>query len=243
MEISERTLVDYLVKQLSQITDYYKDTSIEVGAGDSITLISSVHFDKAYITVDKGVGIAGWTKKHEYKNDYAVSFQITPISDEQINIEVFSRGIIANAMLRSKYVDGEKSWVFDNFNRTLDSWYASEYPYIQFTNSFNKSNTFTGFIAYYIGLIKKCLNDEFHDYEDDSSYDSEPEYKDTAPEGDLILTINDKTYNTLKRLGKAIKLSDGTLLPVTKDMFGKKVVRKDSKPEVLFPLNESDFVG
>lgn len=235
-------MIDYLIKQLSQITDYYKDTSIEVGAGDSITLISSVHFDKAYITVDKGVGIAGWTKKHEYKNDYAVSFQITPISDEQINIEVFSRGIIANAMLRSKYIDGEKLWVFDNFNRSLDSWYASEYPYIQFTNSFNRSNQFTGFISYTIDIIKKCLNDEPLDYTDGNDY-NEVEYKNTAPDGDLILTINDKTYNTLKKLGKAVKLSNGTLLPITKDMFGKKVVRKDSKPEVLFPLNERDFVG
>ena len=53
-------MIDYLIKQLSQITDYYKDTSIEIGAGDSITLISSVHFDKAYITVDKGVGCRCW---------------------------------------------------------------------------------------------------------------------------------------------------------------------------------------
>lgn len=236
-------LKDYILQQLALITEHYEGNTIEENADGSITLITTVFFDRTYVTVKKPDGEAGWTKKVDHQNGYSVSFQITPISDDQINIEVFSRGIIANAMLRSKYVDGEKSWVFDNFNRTLDSWYASEYPYIQFTNSFNKSNTFTGFIAYYIDIIKKCLNDELHDYEDDSSYDSESEYKDTAPEGDLILTINDKTYNTLKRLGKAVKLSDGTLLPITKDMFGKKVVRKDSKPEVLFPLNERDFVG
>jgi hypothetical protein len=89
-------------------------------------------------------------------------------------------------------------------------------------------------------MIKKCLNDELHEYEDDSTYDSEPEYKDTAPDGDLILTIREDTWQILRKKFQ-IRLSDGILLPITKDMFGKKVVRKDSKPEVLFPLNESDF--
>lgn len=232
-------MIDYLIKQLSQITDYYKDTSIEVGVGDSITLISSVHFDKAYITVDKGVGIAGWTKKHEYKNDYAVSFQIIPISEEQINIEVFSRGIIANAMLRSKYIDGEKSWVFDNFNRSLDSWFVSEYPHIQFTNSFNKSNQFTGFIAYTIDIIKKCLNDEPLDYTDDNDY-NEVEYKNTVPDGDLILTIREDTWKILRRKAQ-IQLSNGTQIPITEKLIGKKIVRRDSDTTRFYPLNESDF--
>lgn len=232
-------MIDYLIKQLSQITDYYKDTSIEVGAGDSVTLISSVHFDKAYITVDKGVGIAGWTKKHKYKNDYAVSFQITPISEEQINIEVFSRGIIANAMLWSRYIDGEKSWVFDNFNRSLDSWFIAEYPYIQFTNSFNKSNQFTGFIAYIIDIIKKCLNDEPLDYTDDNDY-NEVEYKNTAPDGDLILTIREDTWKILCKKAM-IRLSDGTQIPITEKLIGKKIVRRDSDPTWFYPLNEDDF--
>jgi hypothetical protein len=234
-------LKDYILQQLALITDHYEDNTIEENADGSITLIATVFFDRTYVTVKKPDGVAGWTKKVDHQNGYSVSFQIVPISDTQINIEVYTQGITANAMLYAKNKDGDKVWMFGNYNNVIESFNYADYPYIQFTNSHNRSNPFTGFIAYYIGLIKKCLNDEFHDYEDDSSYDSEPEYKDTAPEGDLILTINDKTYNTLKRLGKAIKLSDGTLLPITKDMFGKKVVRKDSKPEVLFPLNEDDF--
>ena len=236
-------LKDYILQQLALITEHYEGNAVEENADGSITLITTVFFDRTYITVKKPDGEAGWTKRVDHQNGYSVSFQITPISDTQINIEVYTQGITANAMLYAKNHDGDKVWLFGNFNNAIASFNYADYPHIQFTNSHNMSNTFTGFIAYYIDLIKKCLNDEFHDYEDDSSYDSEPEYKDTAPEGDLILTINDKTYNTLKRLGKAIKLSDGTLLPITKDMFGKKVVRKDSKPEVLFPLNERDFVG
>jgi hypothetical protein len=235
-------LKDYILQQLALITDHYEDNTIEENADGSITLIATVFFDRTYVTVKKPDGVAGWTKKVDHQNGYSVSFQIVPISDTQINIEVYTQGITANAMLYAKNKDGDKVWMFGNYNNVIESFNYADYPYIQFTNSHNRSNPFTGFIAYYIGLIKKCLNDEFHDYEDDSSYDSEPEYKDTALEGDLILTINDKTYNTLKRLGKAIKLSDGTLLPITKDMFGKKVVRKDSKPEVLFPLNEDDFI-
>lgn len=232
-------LKDYILQQLALITEYYEGNTVEENADGSITLITTVFFDRTYVTVKKSDGEAGWTKKVDHQNGYSVSFQITPISDDQINIEVFSRGIIANAMLRSRYIDGEKSWVFDNFNRSLDSWYASEYPYIQFTNSFNKSNQFTGFIAYTIDIIKKCLNDEPLDYTDDNDY-NEVEYKNTAPDGDLILTIREDTWRILRKKAQ-IQLSNGTQIPITEKLIGKKIIRRDSDTTRFYPLNEDDF--
>jgi hypothetical protein len=235
-------LKDYILKQLSVLTEW-NNCYVEEGADGAITLIVPMHLDNTYVTVNIDGAVAGWSKKRTNQNDYSISFHIMPISDMQINIEVYSRGIIAYAMLEQKCISNNPVWVFSNFNNTINAFNYADYPYIQFTASYNESNQFTGFIAYYIGLIKKLINDEPYDFTDNATYDSEPEYHNLAPDGDLIITISDKTFNMLKKLGYGIRLSDGTLLHITKSMLGKKIIRKDSEPTVFYPLNESDFVG
>ena len=104
----------------------------------------------------------------------------------------------------------------------------------------NKQNQFTEFIAYYIDLIRKCLNDELHEYQDNTAYDSDSFDSDKDPEGDLILTIKECTWNILRKKAR-ILLSNGNTIEINKSMVGKKIVRKDSNTGVFFPLNEEDF--
>lgn len=236
-------LNEQLASQLNHILDMCPSDTIEINTDGSITLMTSIYFKRTYITVKKHNidAIAGWTKKVNNQNGYAISFQITPISDDQINIEVYTYGLIANAMLYAKQRDSDKVWIFNNFHNTTDIFKYADYPHIQFTNSYNESNTFTGFIAYYLDLIKRCLNDEIHDYVDSDDY-GEADYTSTIPEGDLTLTISEKTFPTLKRLGKCIKLPDGTSIHLTESMIGKKVIYKDADTSFLYPVNPDEFL-
>lgn len=231
-------LKEYLFNQLQMLID--SDVNSIEDNGNSITLITSIHFNSVHITVSKGKAVAGWTRKNTSKNDYSLAFQITPLNDEQINIEVFSYGLVANATLIGEMVDGVQIWKFDNFNNTDESFYNSSYPYIQFTASLNKQNQFTEFIAYVISQVKNCLNNEVVDYIDETLYDTEPENS-KVPEGDLILSIREDTWKDLSKRAM-IKLSNDTLLPITKDLIGKKVVRKDSNPTIFYPLYEKEFI-
>lgn len=234
-------LKSFLLNQLNNLADSYNDIEVIEDTGDSITLITSIHFDLVHITVNKGNAKTGWRKRNTTKNDYFISFKITPLNEEYINIEVFSQGIIANAMLQGTSNDGIMIWKFQNFNNTEESFYNSDYPYINFTESLNKQNQFTEFIANNICLIKDCLNNELFQYEDFTIYDNEAKDSTEDPEGDLILTIREDTWNILRK--KAfIALSDGTNLIIDKSMIGKKIIRKDSNPNIFYPVDEKDFV-
>ena len=107
------------------------------------------------------------------------------------------------------------------------------------TQDFSPSIYLDRSIAYTIDIIKKCLNDEPLDYTDDNDY-NEVEYKNTVPDGDLILTIREDTWKILRKKAQ-IQLSNGTQIPITEKLIGKKIVRKDSDTTRFYPLNDDDF--
>lgn len=220
-----------------------KDTSDEIEFAvdkKSLTLTTAIHFDTVHITVSKGDAFAGWKTKNTSKNDYALTFTITLVDEDNIQIDVYSYGLVASSSLCLKTQNGLDIWCFSNYNNDYSSYVSADYPYIQFTDSLNQQNPFTKFIAGHIFAIKDCLNKETLDYPDTTTYASEPEYHNTAPEGDLVLTIKANTLNILKK--KAfLKLPD-ELVSLNESMIGKKIVRKDSDPTVFYPLHVEDFV-
>lgn len=223
----------YLQSVNSNIVDVEETTA-------SIIIHTSIHFDHVHITVNKQNACAGWTVRNSAKHDYILSFKITPISDTQLSIDAYSYGVVANCILHGEYVDGTLIWKYDNYNDTDSSFNSASYPYIDFTESVNKRNQFTEFIAHTINIIKDCLNNELYDYEDITTYDNEPSNSTKELKEDLILTIRDDTWNILRKKG-CIKLPNNQLLQIDKSMIGKKIVRKDSDPNVFYPLHEEDF--
>jgi hypothetical protein len=234
-------VIDRLFEQLSQLITMDNDIIDVEYVNESIIITSVLHLDHIHITVYKDGCCCGWNKKNTTKNDYTMTFEIAPISSNRIMIQAYWYGLVGQCYLYTNYNYDTYIWEYENTQ--IDYRYDSDcsaYPYINFPQSVNRQNQFTKFICINFNNIKHCLNDELHLFEDATSYDSEPPYNTADIEGDLILTIRDDTWNILRKKG-CIKLSDESLIAIDKSMIGKKLIRKDSDPNVFYPLHEEDF--
>ncbi len=223
-----KSLKSFIIQQLSQI-DY--DDVLITETSDAVVLTTSVNFKYVHVTVHKGNANAGWTRKNSSKNAYSMNFEITQMDNDKLSINVYSQGLLAQCILvcKNEYWD----WEIPN-----PCWELT-YPFINFTNSLNRRNTLTEFIAEWVVVIKNCLNAELTtSTKDETTYDSEPP-NGTVPEGDLILTIREDTWKELSKT-RYLKLPSG-IVKIDKTMLGKQVVLRDKEPGVFYPLNIEDF--
>ena len=224
-----KSLKSFIVQQLSQIN--YDDVLI-TETSNSVVLTTSVTFKYVHVTVHKGNANAGWTKKNSSKNAYSMNFEITQMSNDKLFINVYSQGLLAQCTLI--YKNEYWNWEIPNFCGELT------YPFINFTNSLNKKNTLTEFIAGWVIMIQSCLNNELTTFaNDETTYDSEPP-NGAVPEGDLILTIREDTWKELSKT-RYLKLPSG-IVKIDKTMLGKQVVLRDKESGVFYPLKVEDFI-
>lgn len=223
-----KSLKSFIIQQLSQI-DY--DDVLITETSDAVVLTTPVEFKYVHVTVHKGNANAGWTKKNSSKNAYSMNFEITQIDSDRLSINIYSQGLLAQCTLMYK----NEYW---NWEISNPCWELA-YPFINFTNSLNKKNTLTEFIAGWVIMIKNCLNNELTTFDnDETTYDSEPP-NGPMPEGDLILTIREDTWKELSKT-RYLKLPSG-IVKIDKTMLGKQVVLRDKEPGVFYPLNIEDF--
>lgn len=202
---------------------------------NSVMLSTYIHFDYIEVTVKKNNAVAGWVRKNGSKNDYRINFEIVFLSDEMVDVNVYTYGLFA----QTTFVLQDEIWEFHKPDRQEGYNGIAAYPYINFLDSLNQSNQFTKFVAGWIETIRCCLNGDVEAFGVDSTtYDSEPPCG-KAPEGDLIITICDNNVSTLAK-SRSLKVGE-KVININRSMIGKKIVLKDDYYGAFIALNADDF--
>lgn len=202
---------------------------------NAVMLSTYIHFDYIEVTVKKNNAVAGWVRKNGSKNDYRINFEIVFLSDEMVDINVYTYGLFA----QTTFVLQDEEWNFHRPDRQVEYNEKATYPYINFLDSLNQSNQFTRFVAGWIETIRCCLNGDVDAFGvDNITYDSEPPCG-KAPEGDLIITINENNVSTLAK-SRSLKVGD-KFITINRSMMGKKIVLRDDCYGAFSPLNNDDF--
>ena len=228
------TLKNDILLRLERIKSEASDIEI-TETSNAIMLSTYIHFDYIEVTVKKNNAVAGWVKKNGSKNDYRINFEIVLLSDTRVNVNVYTYGLFA----QTTFMLQNEIWKFHRPDRQAEYNEAAAYPCINFLNSLNQSNQFTSFVADWLENIRSCLNGDTEAFDNDSTtYDNEPPCG-KAPEGDLVIIINEKNINTLAK-SRCLKIGE-KVVKINHSMIGKKIVLKDDHYGAFFPLNDDDF--
>ena len=228
------TLKNDIILRLEQIKREASDIEI-TETSDAVMLSTYIHFDYIEVTVKKNNAVAGWVKKNGSKNDYRINFEIVLLSDTRVDVNVYTYGLFA----QTTFMFQNEVWRFHRPDRQAEYREEAAYPCINFLNSLNQSNQFTSFVADWLETIRGCLNGDTEAFDIDcTTYDNEPPCG-KAPEGDLVITINEKNINTLAK-SRNLKVGE-KVVKINRSMIGKKIVLKDDHYGAFFPLNDDDF--
>lgn len=228
------TLKSDILLRLERIKSEASDIEV-TETSDAIMLSTYIHFGYIEVTVKKNNAVAGWIKKNSSKNNYRINFEIVLLSDTRVDVNVYTYGLFA----QTTFMLQNEVWRFYRPDRQAEYNEAAAYPYINFLNSLNQSNQFTNFVADWLENIRSCLNGDTEAFDNDSTtYDSEPPCG-KVPEGDLVITINEKNINTLAK-SRNLKVGE-KVIKINRSMIGKKIVLKDDHYGAFFPLNDNDF--
>ena len=201
---------------------------------DVVTLSTYIHYEYSEIKVKKKGAVAGWVRRNSSKNDHKINFELYPISDTRIDVNVYYHGLFA----QTTFVLQDNVWEFHK--PTYWSWVYEAYPYINFLDSLNQSNQLTDFIACWIDTLRACLNDSMEDVTDLTVYDNEPPCGET-PKGDMIITLTEKNINAIAKFRK-LKIGE-EIVDINRSMVGKKIIFKDFSDGMFRPLNDDDFAN